>query len=73
MTCCTPCDITTPPSVTLCPPTVNKTGPHPDKSNANIQKYITITIGPKELMNNYQPTYMDREIVQERINEKLNK
>ena len=28
---------------------------------------------PKELMNNYQPTYMDRLIIQERINEKLNK
>ena len=26
---------------------------------------------PKELMNNYQPTYMDRLIVQERINEKF--
>mgnify|MGYP003130741060 FL=1 len=28
---------------------------------------------PEELMNNYQPTQEDREIVQERIKEKLNK
>ena len=28
---------------------------------------------PQELMNNYQPTYKDRLIIKERINEKLNK
>ena len=40
----------------------------------NVQCYVEAWRNlPKELMNNYQPTYMDRKIVQERINEKLNK
>ena len=40
----------------------------------NVQYYAEAWKGlPKELMNNYQPTYMDRKIVKQRINEKLNK
>ena len=40
----------------------------------NVQNYIEAWANvPMELMNNYQPSYMDRKIVQERINEKLNK
>ena len=40
----------------------------------NVQNYIGAWDNvPEELMNNYKPTYKDRLIIQERINEKLNK
>ena len=38
----------------------------------NIQNYSKAWNGlPEELLNNYEPTDVDREIVRERINEKL--
>ena len=44
------------------------------KRGFNVQNYISAWDNvPQELMNNYQPTYKDRLIIQERINEKLNK
>ena len=40
----------------------------------NVQNYINAWDNvPQELMNNYQPTDVDREIIRKRINEKLNK
>ena len=40
----------------------------------NVQCYIEAWADvPRELMNNYQPTSVDKEIVQQRINEKLSK
>ena len=44
------------------------------KRGFNVQNYIGAWDNiPKELMNDYKPTLVDRAIVQERINEKLNK
>jgi len=44
------------------------------KRGFNVQNYSSAWDNvPKELMNHYQPTYKDRLIIQERINEKLNK
>tara|TARA_R110002020_G_scaffold157161_2_gene339671 strand:- start:297 stop:656 length:360 start_codon:yes stop_codon:yes gene_type:complete len=44
------------------------------KRGFNVQNYINAWDNiPKELMNDYQPTDFDREIIRERINEKLNK
>ena len=44
------------------------------KRGFNVQNYIGAWDNvPQELMNNYQPTCKDRLIIQERINEKLNK
>ena len=44
------------------------------KRGFNVQNYIGAWDNiPKELMNDYKPTLIDRAIVQERINEKLNK
>ena len=44
------------------------------KRGFNVQNYSSAWDNvPQKLMNNYQPTYMDRKIVKERINEKLNK
>ena len=44
------------------------------KRGFNVQCYVKAWKDlPTELMNNYKPTNVDRKIVQERINEKLNK
>ena len=44
------------------------------KRGFNVQNYIGAWNNvPEELMNGYKPTLLDRLIVQERINEKLNK
>ena len=44
------------------------------KRGFNVQCYVKAWKDlPTELMNNYKPTSVDRKIVQERINEKLNK
>ena len=44
------------------------------KRGFNVQNYSSAWDNvPQELMNHYQPTYKDRLIIQERINEKLNK
>jgi hypothetical protein len=44
------------------------------KRGFNVQNYIGAWDNvPKELMNDYQPTEFDKEIITERINEKLNK
>ena len=44
------------------------------KRGFNVQNYASAWEGlPSELMNNYQVRCIDRKIVQERINEKLNK
>ena len=44
------------------------------KRGFNVQNYASAWEGlPSELMNNYQVRCIDRKIVQQRINEKLNK
>ena len=44
------------------------------KRGFNVQNYIGAWDNvPDELMNDYKPTDFDREIIRERINEKLNK
>jgi len=44
------------------------------KRGFNVQNYASAWKGlPNELMNNYQVRCIDRQIVQQRINEKLNK
>ena len=43
------------------------------KRGFNVQNYSSAWDNvPQELMNDYQPTYMDRKIIKERINHKLN-
>ena len=44
------------------------------KRGFNVQNYISAWDNvPQELMNDYKPTEIDREIIIERINEKLRK